>query len=859
MSDSFSYLLQVEKPARYIGGEWNSITKDAATVRLRLCLAFPDLYELGLGNLGLQVLYNILNELPEVWAERTYLPGPDMASLMHQRGLPLRMLESQDPVAKAHGIGFTLQSELTYVNILKMLQLAGIPLFAADREEEGAPIIFAGGPGAYNPEPLAPFMDFFVIGDGEEIALEIVECFLQFGSAGRQKLLRALAEIQGIYVPSLFPMEYLDDGRIFPAVQYGRVTARTISNLDTTLFPSRPITPYVQLVHDGVAIEVLRGCTNGCRFCQAGMITRPVRERTINTVSDLLKTCLLTTGMEDATLLSLSTCDYSQVKELLQCAAAIGESCKAAIALPSVRMDRFSVGLADYVASMRRSGLTFAPEAGTERLRAVINKNVSDNQLLDIAEEAFRKGWTHIKLYFMIGLPTETEADLSAIADLCIRTLDVGKRVQPRAQVRLGVSTFVPKPFTPFQWAAQISMEETRVKQRKLLDLLRPYPRIIFGRHAPETSFIEGLLSRADRRAANVLVEVLRRGGGYETWEEKLTIDAWHAAIASVHYPVEALFSERPEDERFPWDFIQAPVSKEALLKEWKRAQQGIFTPDCRLGACNRCGANQRMATVCTLMQQRSKPSLINEALELDREIDTEQRISQLCRVRLRVGRTGRLRFLSHLETMQAWIRACRRAGLPIAYSKGFHAHPKLAFATALPVGEESEAELMDIVLEESLSPEIIVRRLQQYLPQGLHVYEAWEIDPSSPSLTSQLHGFSYLLQSPMDFERINKNLQTLYQKPVWQVRRFSKSRSSRSKQARQEIRVDIRPAVVELAVWPGDPCENGQAVEIRFTTIQAGGKLAKPKDIITLLEMDPLQTRILKTHTHLILPQNRE
>lgn len=841
----------VEKPARYIGGEWNSVTKNKAEVDLRLCLVFPDLYELGLGNLGLQILYKTLNDLEGVWAERAYLPGPDLETLMRRHSQPLCMLESREPITRAHGIGFTLQSELTYVNVLKLIQLAGLPLAAAERDTS-MPLLFAGGPGAYNPEPLAPFMDFFVIGDGEEVVLEIADCLRSRKGASKTTVLEALARIEGVYVPALFPPEELADGRSLPDPSKGLIRARFVKDLDKAPFPDHYITPYVQLVHDGAGIEVLRGCTHGCRFCQAGMLARPVRERSIPEIGRLLEGALTSSGMDAATLVSLSTCDYSQASALLREAARIASKQQAALALPSLRLDRFSIELADYVASMRRSGLTFAPEAGTQRLRAVINKEVTDDQLLDLAAEAFRRGWTHIKLYFMIGLPTETNEDVDAIADLCIRTLNAGKRVQSRAQLRTGVSTFVPKPFTPFQWASQLTMEETVEKQRRLAGLLRPYRRITFGRHAPESSFIEGLLSRADRRAAGLLLSVLAHGGGYETWDERLNFPAWQAAIEETGYPVQELFGERAEATRFPWDHIDAQVSRKALLAEWEKAGAGHFTADCRLGRCNQCGALRYNADSCELM--RSKICTIRES-EQDIPPAPATTLQEsppgVQRIRFRVGRRGRLRFLSHLETAQAWVRALRRAGLPLAYSQGFHAHPKVTFVTALPVGEESEAELMDVVLEEPRSPDEALNALQSQLPDGLAAYEAQEVALNASSLMAELSGHSYLLTADPAPANLEAKIKELNDATTWQIERMVKNRAKGGKNARKPIALDIRPLVTELRCMQVI-IQDKEIPAVRFSTDIVNGRLAKPKEIIELLGLDPVRTRVLKTDTRM-------
>ena len=838
------FLPQVEKPARYIGGEWNAVVKKEKQVDLRVCLVFPDLYELGLGNLGLQILYGILNGMDNVWAERAYLPAPDMAEQLRARALPLFMLESKEPVAVADAVGFTLQSELTYVNVLNALELAGLPLLANERDN-AMPLVFAGGPGAYNPEPLAPFMDFFVVGDGEDAITEIAHCLLRHKNTPRLKRLEALAEIEGVYAPALYPAATQDDGAILPLLDK-KIRARFAASLNDAFFPTRMITPFAQMIHDGAGIEVLRGCTHGCRFCLAGMIHRPVRERDAATTVGLLEQTLANTGLEAATLLSLSTCDHSQIRLLLREASARAHGQYASLSLPSLRLDSVSVGLADYVASVRRSGLTFAPEAGAPRLRAVINKNVSDAQLIGLAEEAFRRGWQHIKTYFMIGLPTETDEDVDAIADLCARVLAAGRCINKRAMIRTSVSTFVPKPFTPFQWAAQIGIEETRSKQRRLAALFGKIGRNVkFGRHAPEASYIEGLISRADRRVATLLLAALRNGGGFETWEERLNFDAWRAAIAETDYDAAGALAARSTDAPLPWDHIDAQVSREALLAEWQSALEGRHTADCRDGECNRCGANRRAAAQCSDMRERAAAGREEDAQVVLESPAPQAAREGVQRVRVRVGRDGALRFLSHLETARAWARALRRAGAPLAYSQGFHAHPKVTFAAALPVGEESEAELMDVVLCERRAPEELLAQLQQNLPPGLNACEAWEVDLRAPALMAAQVGMDYALHTNAPFAEVRDRIAALWAQSEWVTERSVKSRSSGG---RKTIALNLRPLITALEAAP----RANAGTHVRFTTTMRDGKLAKPKEMLELLRLDPLRTRVRKMATHL-------
>ncbi|MEO0604888.1 MAG: TIGR03960 family B12-binding radical SAM protein, partial [Myxococcota bacterium] len=505
----------VDKPSRYLGNEVNAVRKDPSDVDVHMALAFPDLYDLGLGNLGIHILYAVVNDLPWASCERVYAPGIDLEAILRERDLPLFTLETKTPLRELDLLGFTLQSELTYTNILNILDLASIPIRTADRGEDD-PLTVAGGPAVFNPEPLAPFVDMFVIGDGEDAIREISEVLRRIRDRPRAEKLATLAQLEGVYVPELYPMETLPDGSIRPVEDAPKIRKRITRDLDGATFPVDYIVPYTQQVHDRISLEVLRGCTQGCRFCQAGMTTRPVRERGLENVDDLFQRTLDTTGYEEVSLVSLSTCDYSQVRQLVENTVEKARPQRVSVSLPSLRLDSFSVELADMVAETRRTGLTVAPEAASPRLRAVINKWIPDDDLIRMATGAFERGWDHVKMYFMIGLPTERDDDVVAIADLAKRAVAEGRSIHSRAKANLGVSTFVPKPFTPFQWAAQISLEETERRQDVLQAQLKDAPRIKFGRHEPEETFLEGLVSRADRRAGDLIEAAWRNGARFD-------------------------------------------------------------------------------------------------------------------------------------------------------------------------------------------------------------------------------------------------------------------------------------------------------------------------------------------------------
>ncbi len=844
-------LPRVERPSRYLGNELNTVHKQPEDVDLRICLFFPDLYELGLGNLGLHILYAVLNDLDGVWAERGYTPAPDMESLLRKRGLPLFLYESKDPIAAVDLLGFTFQSELTYTNVLNALDLAGIPLRSAQRGEEH-PLVFAGGPAAYNPEPMAPFIDFYVFGDGEEAVVDLVNTLRPLQGKSRRERLEAVSALEGVYVPALYPFEELPDGRIVPKEDAPKIRKRLVRNLDAARYPSKYIVPFTQLVHDGISVEVLRGCTHGCRFCHGGMVGRPVRERSLETLDAIMDKAIANTGLDSVSLVSLSTCDYSRVRELVAQAARHANAEGVSVSLPSLRLDSFAVDLADHLAGVRRSGLTFAPEAATPRLRAVINKFIPDEELIELAGQAYRRGWGHIKTYFMIGLPTETDEDVAAIADLCLRTLQRGRHITNRAMVHTGISTFVPKPFTPFQWARQISIAETVAKQQLLTDGFHRNRGIKFGRHAPETSFIEGLIARADRRCADLIETAWRHGARLDTWDERLNFPAWQQAIEATGYDVEGQFRERDLDERLPWDHIDVFIPKTWFQDEWRRAMDLKYAQDCRSGACNLCGVLRQEPELCSNMLQRRR-----EAERETRDAEREQTArpapgvggDPLQRVRLRIGRVGEARFLSHLELQNAWIRALRRAQAPLAYTQGFHAHPRIEFSTAPPLGEESEGDYLDVYLGAFMYPEELLERLQRVLPPDLHAHEAADVLLRGPSLMSSVAGFEYTLFTDAAPSTVEQAVAAVLARESLPVDRMAKAAAAgKGPKHKEKVSTDIRPLIERLAVIAQD----GEETALDFATRVVDGRYAKPREIISVLGLDPVTTRVFKRATRL-------
>ncbi len=593
-------LNRVVKPSRYTGQEWNTIVKEQSKVDVSFALAFPDVYEVGMSYLGYKILYHILNGRQEVAAERVYAPWVDMEEQMRNSNIPLFSLESFRPLGEFDFVGFTLQYEMSYSNILNMLDLGGIPLLACDRNETQS-FVVGGGPCVYNPEPLADFFDIFLIGEAEELILEIVDCYKQWKqsgrSGGRAGFLKEAALIEGVYVPSCYDVNYNADGTVMSIGLTSKdikpqVHKRVIKDLETVDFPTRPVVPFGEIVHDRIMLEIFRGCTRGCRFCQAGMIYRPVRERKVDTLVELAQQLVNNTGYNEISLVSLSTADYSCLHPLITALMSRMKEQGVSVSLPSLRIDSFSIQLAQEVQQVRKSGLTFAPEAGTQRLRDVINKGVNEDNLRDAVCAAFRAGWSSVKLYFMIGLPTEEDDDIRGIAKLAYQVLDWYKEVKGRrgAKVTVSVSSFVPKPHTPFQWFGQDSIEQLERKQHLLRDMLKNRD-INFNWHDAKTSFLEGVFARGDRRLGKVLLKAWSTGARFDGWSEQFDYENWLTAFAECNIdPHFYANRERQEQEIMPWSHIQPGVEKKFLWREYQQALKQELTADCRRGDCGACG-----------------------------------------------------------------------------------------------------------------------------------------------------------------------------------------------------------------------------------------------------------------------------
>ena len=606
-------LMKIEKPARYIGGEVNAVVKDLQNVDIRFAMCFPDVYEIGMSHLGIQILYDMFNRRDDVWCERVYSPWVDLDKVMREEKIPLFALESQDPVRDFDFLGITIQYEMCYTNILQVLDLACIPLHAKDRTEED-PIVIGGGPCAYNPEPIAEFFDMFYIGEGETVYDELLDTYKENKKNGgsRMDFLEKACQIDGIYVPMFYDVTYHEDGTIdqfFPVNKHAPsvIHKQVVMDVTNTTYPQAPIVPYIKVTQDRVVLEVQRGCIRGCRFCQAGMLYRPTRERDVETLKQYAYNMLKNTGHEEISLSSLSTSDYSELKELVTFLIDNFKNKGINISLPSLRIDAFSLDVMIQVQDIRKSSLTFAPEAGSQRMRNVINKGLTEEDIISGAGQAFEGGWNKVKLYFMLGLPTETEEDMEAIAVLADkvarRYYEIPKdQRNGKCQITASSSFFIPKPFTPFQWAPMLNhedyIERAAIVKHAFLNQLNKKS-LRYNWHDAEVSVLEGVFARGDRKIASVIEEAYRMGCIYDSWSEQFDNDKWMRAFDNTGIEIGFYnLRERGEDEVFPWDFIDIGVTKKFLRREWDRAMKGEVTPNCRM-QCSGCGVAKWKGGVC--------------------------------------------------------------------------------------------------------------------------------------------------------------------------------------------------------------------------------------------------------------------
>ena len=606
-------LLNIEKPARYIGNEVNSVMKDKDQMDIRFAMCFPDVYEIGMSHLGIQILYDMFNQREDTWCERVYSPWPDLDKVMREEQIPLFALESQDPVKDFDFLGITIQYEMCYTNILQVLDLSQIPLRAADRTEEH-PFVMGGGPCAYNPEPLAPFFDMFYIGEGETVFNDLLDIYKEWKKSGksRKEFLEMAAKVPGIYVPAFYDVEYHEDGTIkafTPNNSHAKekIEKQVVMDVTHTYYPRKPVVPFIKATQDRVVLEIQRGCIRGCRFCQAGMLYRPTRERDLEFLKDTARALIENTGHEEISLSSLSSSDYSELPELIDYLIEECSARKVNISLPSLRIDAFSLDVMSKVQDIKKSSLTFAPEAGSQRLRDVINKGLTEEVILEGAARAFQGGWTRVKLYFMLGLPTETEEDMKGIAhlaeEIAKKYYEIPKdQRHGRCQIVVSTSFFVPKPFTPFQWVGMFRKEDYLDKAKVVKEEIRAQlnqKSIKYNYHEADVTVLEGILARGDRKVADVLEAAYKKGAIFDSWSEYFRYDLWMEAFEELGIDPEFYtLRERSLEEIFPWDFISIGVTKNFLKREWEKAMKGEVTPNCRQ-QCSGCGAGAYKGGVC--------------------------------------------------------------------------------------------------------------------------------------------------------------------------------------------------------------------------------------------------------------------
>lgn len=776
-------LMKIEKPARYIGHEVNAVVKDKDKVKIRFAMCFPDVYEIGMSHLGIQILYGMLNAMEDVWCERVYSPWVDLDKIMRQEHIPLFALESQDPIKDFDFLGITIQYEMCYTNILQILDLAGIPLLSVERGEE-FPIVIGGGPCTYNPEPIADFFDIFYIGEGETRYQELLELYkrCQEEQTGRMEFLRRAAKLPGMYVPRFYETHYHPNGTIdsFVPVEEGipSVIRKEIAMDVTEIpYPMKPVVPYIKVTQDRVVLEIQRGCIRGCRFCQAGQLYRPVRERSVETLERFAMEMLQNTGHEEISLSSLSSSDYSRLPELIDFLIQECDRKHTNISLPSLRIDAFSLDVMSKVQDVKKSSLTFAPEAGSQRLRDVINKGLTEEVILRGATMAFQGGWSRVKLYFMLGLPTETEEDIRGIAELSnkiaaayFETVPKEKRANGSVQIVASTSFFVPKPFTPFQWAPQCTTEEFIEKayqtRRAIAEQLNQ-KRIKYNWHEADASVMEGVLARGDRRLGQVILKVYQKGGFYDAWSEYYDHARWVETIEECGLSVDFYTSRHREpDEIFPWDFIDCGVTKEFLKREWLKAQAEQISENCKL-KCQGCGASRFGGGICTeprdtgLPQETAKaeppqesdtpapqesPGLQTVSSPQNTDIPKPAKIPNI-RLRIKFTKHGAIRFIGHLDVMRFFQKAIRRAGIDVAYTGGYSPHQIMSFAAPLGVGAESNGEYMDIEVRSLTSCEDVMQRLNASCIPGIRITGVYVLPEEAGNAMASVAAASYTVR----------------------------------------------------------------------------------------------------------------
>ena len=830
------FLPFINKPGRFLGNEYNVVRKNPAQVKLRAALAFPEVYELGMSYVGFDILYHILNANPDLWAERVYAPWFDAEEVLRAKKIPLFSLESRTPLSQYDWIGFTLQFELTYTTLLNMLDLAGIPLRSADRDGR-FPLIIAGGPSAYNPEPLAEFIDVFLLGDGEEAVLEICQTIIAAKEAGknRQQLLLDLAGIAGVYVPSFYKAEYnsFGDFQSISPVQPNvpkRIYKRVLPQLSEKNYPVKPLVPLIEITHDRLAVEIMRGCSEGCRFCNAGMIYRPVRQRSVEDIIHQSQQAVKDSGFEEISLLSLNTSDYQDLTWLMVKEKMLSAEEKLSFSFPSLRLDGLTGEMVDFVQTFKKTGFTFAPEAGSQRLRNVINKNIREDDLLGSLQMVLQSGWKIVKFYFMIGLPTEKEEDLEAIVELIQKCKKIAREFKD-VRLNISISPFSPKPHTPFQWEKQEIPQEIERKSRYLVSRLEN-ERIAVSWREGFASCLETVFTRGGRELGGVLEQAWRNGARFDGWNEGFRWANWESAFEKQGIDWKGYLKPLSVSQPLPWDHIDMGISKSFLQKEKMQAYEGRLSADCRDSVCLGCGLQRKeFEQLVSCFKKEETAQLKSDAIRRDEQSTTQPAAASFGRstkkrdipqqlakkkIRVRYTKTGLTRFISHLDVVRLFDRAARRAKISLAYSQGFHPRPKLSFGPPLSLGVGSIAEYLDLEVEMGREADFQFK-LNPALPAGIQILMQKTIFAKVPSLASAIGQLTY-----------ETELEDLVLPPEWLDSFLAQSTILVERQLKEGNKsVDIRPFIKKLEISDH---------KLVTTLIAIEGRMAKVTEVLESL-----------------------
>jgi radical SAM family uncharacterized protein/radical SAM-linked protein len=814
-----NFLHLVQKPSRYTGGELNLCAKDPEKVAIKVALAFPEVYEIGMSHLGIKILYHVINSLDYALADRVFSPWIDMEAQMKQRGLPLWGLETKLPLHDFDVVGFSLMHELLYTNVLTILDLGNIPLKSADRTESD-PLVIAGGPCVTNPEPMAAFIDAFIIGEAEEIIVDIIDLFVDAkkGGISREETLFGLAGTKGVYVPAFYRPVYSKTGNYtgLEPVETGvpdRIQRQWPKTLKNSAYPKRPIVPLTRIVQDRLDVELFRGCTRGCRFCHAGFFYRPVRERSLKDIVNQVRQGLLYSGWDEFGLLSLSSSDYTNIEAVVSSLKEELLQKKVSCSLPSLRADNFSLDLAEMVSEIKKTGLTFAPEAGTDRLRRVINKEIDKQEILDTTRTAFSEGWNLIKCYFMVGLPTERDDDISGLVDLALSIYDIAKSAGRNNRLNVSVGSFVPKPHTPFQWEAFCPPVDLKAKILTIRQRLTARG-IKVKWHSVEASKLEAMLSRGGREMARAVEEAWNLGCRFDEWTERQNPKRWEEAIHRCGLEEKALLAERNEHDVLPWDHIDIQVEKNHLIQERHLALKSKTTEDCRWSSCHGCGIPGSPQDI--VLAKKETPCNINK---VPRDLADQTQQSATTRYRLALQKNRPVRFVSHLDTTQILIRTLRILDLPVFYTQGLSPRPKVSSGPPLPTGVIGKEEIFDIFFARHEERDIATL-MNRVLPKGLLVSRATRIPLNSPSPSSLLTWGNYIVTFPTNTLHVKKDVSEIiaaFDKssviPV-EVERKGKSRS-----------VDLKKAIADISIVSPSPL----SISFMSKVLDPGGNTCSP------------------------------